>query len=411
VRVLALVLALLATPALAGNAQPETRHSEKGLEYSIRVPDGYEKWRGALLVVALHGSGEKQANFMRTMCSMKWLDKALIICPQAPSAEARWGQGDLEPVADLIREVQEEHHPPRTVLYGFSAGAFFSFGVGSRYADLVQAAIPHSGGLMGGLGDGAKKVAWYVIHGDADNVVNVEGSREAVKLLKDAGTKDVFYEELKGVAHTLDHPASQRAFEWVAKTLGPCPPELAEKDSQDRLTALEKAIKVKDWDTVAKGFDGLVGVSPRGVGKLASLAKGQLTCTEEAVAVAAARAFGRLGEPAIGALKTVTPDHEAAAKAAATSLAQTGSPAAAEPLLRLLEGKSEGVASVAAKELGYLGGDPAIGALVTGLQKNESSKTPDDRKTAINSALKRLTGQSFETSKDWKRWLASRGGK
>src|SRR4051794_21157837 len=105
-RTLAL-LALLAVPAFAGDQ--ETRHSEKGLEYSIRVPKNYDKATGALLVVALHGSGEKQANFMRTMVSMKWLDKAIIICPQAPSSAARWEHGDLASVGDLIREVQEEH--------------------------------------------------------------------------------------------------------------------------------------------------------------------------------------------------------------------------------------------------------------------------------------------------------------
>ncbi len=406
-RVAALVV-LLAAPVLAG--EPETRKSEKGLEYSIRVPRNYDKATGALLVVALHGSGEKQANFMRTMHSMKFLDKALIICPQAPSAQARWEHGDLESVADLIRETQEEHHPPRTVLYGFSAGAYFSFAVGSRYADRVQAAIPHSGGVGFGLGDGAKNVAWYVIHGDADTVVTVDQSRNAVEQLKAANAK-VQYEELKGVAHTLDHPASQRAFEWVVKTLGPCPPELSDKETAERVSALEKAIKAKDWEAAAKGFDALPGAKQGAWGKIAGIAKAQLKCEEDAVAVAAARALGRLGEGAIAALKTAPADREPVAKAAASALAQTGSPAAAEALLALVKGKSEAVASTAAKELGYLGGDAAIAALINGLAAAESSKTPDDRKTAINAALKRLTGQSHETSKDWKRWAQGAGGR
>jgi len=257
---------------------------------------------------------------------------------------------------------------------------------------------------MGGLGDGAKNVAWYVIHGDADNVVNVDQSRSAVKSLEQAGAKDLKYDELKGVGHTLDMPASQRAFEWLAKTLGPCPPELTDKETSERVAALEKALKAKDWPAAAKGFDALQGASRGAAGKIAGLAKAQLKCEDDAVAVAAAHALGRLGEGAIASLKAAPADREPVAKAAASALAQTGSPAAAEPLLALLKGKNEAVASAAAKELGHLGGDAAVGALIAGLQANESSKAPDDRKTAILAALKKLTGQSFETAKDWKRW-------
>ncbi len=407
---LALLLAF-AAPALAGQGQLETRHSEKGLEYSIRIPEGYEKWRGALLVIGLHGRGGKQADFMRSLSAMKFLEKAIIVCPQAPNAGAMWDAGDLGAVGDLIHDVQAEHHPPRTVLFGFSAGAYFSYAVATVGQAHVEAAIPHSGGLtpLVPLGEAAKKVAWYVIHGDADNIVNVDQGRQAAKALQDAGVKDVFYEELKGVGHTVDVAATQRAFEWVEKTLGPCPPELPDKETNERLAALEKAIKAKAWDAAAKGFDALAGASPRAFGRIAALAKAQLACTDDDTAVAAATALGRLGEAGLPTLKAAKCDRDPVGEAVARALSLTGSPQAADPLLKLLEGKNEPVAAAAAKELGCLGGDAAIAALVAGLHASEASKTPDGRKDAINAALKRLTGQSFETSKDWKRWLAAQG--
>jgi predicted esterase len=399
------LLVVLATPALEAN--PVVKKSEKGIEYSIRVPQNYDKSRGAMLVIGLHGSGDKQSNLMNAMAnSMKWLDKAIVVTPQAPNASAQWNQDDVDAITDLVRELQDEHHPPRTVLYGFSAGAYFSFGIGSRLGDRVQAAIPNSGGLGIGLGDDAKKVVWYVIHGDQDEKVNVEESRKAVKALKDAGAK-VEYEEMKGKGHVIDYPSVQRAFEWVEKTLGPCPPELSEKESSERLSALDKAIKAKEWDTVAKGLLGLEFPSARSAGKVFALAKQALACPDDNAAAAAARILGRYGAQAIAPLKAAPQDRVPVAQAAAASLAQTGQPQAADALLAFLKGKSQETAVAAARELKNLGGDIAIAALVAGLQANEASKTPDDRKAAINASLKKLTGQSFETSKDWKRWITT----
>src|SRR5437764_4799333 len=142
-RLLAAVLVLVAAPAWAG-APTDTRKSEKGLDYLLRVPQDYDRSRGGLLVLSLHGRGEVKENFMRTTLSMKWLDKAIVACPQAPNADKMWSATELEPMGDLLRELQDEFHPARTIVYGFSAGAYFTFNVASRFADRVQGAIPHS---------------------------------------------------------------------------------------------------------------------------------------------------------------------------------------------------------------------------------------------------------------------------
>jgi hypothetical protein len=51
---------------------------------------------------------------------------ALLLVPQAP-AEGLWQDADLPAVADLIREVQTQSHPSRTILWAFSRGASYAF--------------------------------------------------------------------------------------------------------------------------------------------------------------------------------------------------------------------------------------------------------------------------------------------
>ena len=52
----------------------------------------------------------------------------------------------------------------------------------------------------------AKDVKFRIFHGDADNVVPVNGSRQAYKALKAAGA-DVEYKEFPGVTHGSWNPA------------------------------------------------------------------------------------------------------------------------------------------------------------------------------------------------------------
>lgn len=401
---LALVSALSPTPLTAAS---ETKRSAKGITYSIRIPDGYDRTKGALLVVGFHGWGGNNEELMRGLQAMSHLKEAILVTPNAPKAAA-WEEADLEPVADLVSEVAREHRPPRTVAFGFSRGAYFSFGIGLRYPNLIHAVIPHSGGLVAPIpGEAAaKKQVFYVIHGDADRTVPVSQSREAVEKLKAAGLQHVKYDEVKGLAHRVDPEATKRAFAWIERTLGPALPALQDTDAAERLAALEKAIRAKDWDSAANGFGALAGASRRYHGKIASLAKTHVRSAHEPLALAAIEAASELGEAGVAVLKTVPATPETPAIAAAGALARTGSPAAAAALLVLLKGSPEAVAVAAAEALGELGGDASIVALIKGLEAAEGASAKAERRGATIESLKRLTDQTFATAREWKRWLA-----
>jgi predicted peptidase len=79
-------------------------------------------------------------------------------------------------------------------------GGFGSFYLCARRPKDFAAAMPICGG-----GDLAKakdmaQIAFWVFHGDADNVVQPDSSRKMVAALKEAGAK-VKYTEYPGVGH------------------------------------------------------------------------------------------------------------------------------------------------------------------------------------------------------------------
>jgi predicted peptidase len=63
----------------------------------------------------------------------------------------------------------------------------------------------------------AKDIAFSIYHGDADQAVPVEGSREAYVVLKKAGCKHLRYTEFAGTTHNSWNPAFNTPdfFSWI----------------------------------------------------------------------------------------------------------------------------------------------------------------------------------------------------
>lgn len=370
-----LALAALAAPACAA----EVKRSEKGMTYSVRVPAGYDVAKGAVLVVGLHGQGGNNAQFMSHIESLGLLGDALLVAPNA-TAGAAWEESDVDLVADLIRELRGQYRIVRAIAFGFSRGAYFSYGLGLRHPADVQAVIAHSGGLVVPVPrtPEAEAQVFYVIHGDADGTVPVEQSRDAVKRLEAAGLKHVKYEEVPHLAHTVDRAAVKRGLEWIEGVLGPAVPALTDAQAAERIAALEKALRAKDFAAAAEAFDRLEGAPRAAAPKIASLAKTHAVSPDERLAIAAVKAAGRLGEPGLPALKAG------------------------------LKGKSEPAAIEAAHALGASGGDAATAILIGALPEIEAAKSKPELEKAVHAALTRITGKDFASAREWKRWA---GGK
>jgi len=79
------------------------------------------------------------------------------------------------------------------------------------------ALVPFSGVSSPATAERMKGIPQFVVHGDADNTVNVSGSRNMVAALKKAGA-DVTYIEVAGGSHTdMVVPNLPQAFEFMAR--------------------------------------------------------------------------------------------------------------------------------------------------------------------------------------------------
>jgi phospholipase/carboxylesterase len=105
-----------------------------------------------------------------------------------------------------------------TVLAGFSQGAMMALHVGLSLDEPLMAVVACSGAFLPPEGFGARPFAKppvALIHGDADQVVPVELSREAADVLKAAGV-DVRLHISHGTGHGIAPDGLQFAVEFLS---------------------------------------------------------------------------------------------------------------------------------------------------------------------------------------------------
>lgn len=222
------------------------------LRYQVLFPVNYNAEKKYPLVIFLHGSGERADD---NMLQMKHGSKmftnpvnmekypAIVLFPQCPANEtwignklpARddnanidWSQMTDAPIAPSLEKVKElidfyianeNVDTKRIYIMGLSMGGMGTFDLVARYPNLFAAAIPICGGVYTlRLKEAAKTVKFRIYHGDADQTVSYNGSRQAYLTLKEYGAT-VNYFEFPGVEHNSWNPAFNQPdfFEWLFK--------------------------------------------------------------------------------------------------------------------------------------------------------------------------------------------------
>ncbi|MBL7741501.1 MAG: dienelactone hydrolase family protein [Chitinophagaceae bacterium] len=204
----------------------------KILPYRILYPENYDKNKKYPLVLFLHGAGERgNDNEKQLTHGAKLFLKdenrknfpAIIVFPQCPegsfwavtkidrnqqpfkidfdySADANW---PLTAANELVKKLSDEEAVDRSKVYitGLSMGGMGTFESVYRYPALYAAALPIcGGGHVKSYDKRIIKTAFWVFHGDADAVVNVDLSRQMAGKLKSLKAK-LRYSEYPGVNH------------------------------------------------------------------------------------------------------------------------------------------------------------------------------------------------------------------
>lgn len=205
-------------------------NSNDSLNYRLLVPQKGLSVKKYPLVIFLHGAGHRGKNNIDQLLygGQMWLNPlnrskfpAYVIFPQCPldcfGAYPEWPQSfspyqmPLNPsptsfiksLKDLIDSwlLHPSIDKKRIYLVGLSMGAMAVYDLTVRYPEIFSAAVAICGTVNPKrLTVALKPVAFRIFHGDADDVVPVEGSRVAFQFL-DSLNVDVQYTEFVGCKH------------------------------------------------------------------------------------------------------------------------------------------------------------------------------------------------------------------
>lgn len=225
--------------SVAGQAAYEKKlfvaPSGDSLQYRLLRPEVEKSGQKYPLILFLHGAGERGSDNEKQLThgGQMFLNPvnrekhpAFVLMPQCPE-EGYWAylsrpvsfvpaempvEQEMAPILRTVKELLDTYlalpqvDKSRIYIIGLSMGGMGTFDMAIRYPEVFAAAVPICGTVNPVRLAKCKNVSFRLFHGDADNVVPVEGSREAYKALKACGAK-VEYIEFPSCSHGSWVPA------------------------------------------------------------------------------------------------------------------------------------------------------------------------------------------------------------
>src|SRR5215469_17011139 len=189
--------------------------------YRIYVPAAYDGSRPYPLIIALHGMGGDENSIFDQYANGAFKSEAekrgyIVVCPKGREPASMYTGPAEQDVLDVIAEVEQAYKidPDRVYMTGHSMGGFGTWSIAIDHPELFAAIAPISGG-----GDPKKmnriaRIPELVVHGDNDNTVPVQRSRDMVEAGKKIGV-EIRYIEVPGGTHVgVAVPAFKNIFDW-----------------------------------------------------------------------------------------------------------------------------------------------------------------------------------------------------
>lgn len=203
-------------------------YKEKTLPYRILFPENYDRTKNYPLVVFLHGAGERGNDNEKQLVHGSWLftneqsrqkHPAIVIFPQCPS-EGYWAPiterkdgfsypenapatTPMQLLIRLISELEKKEAVDKSRIYvtGLSMGGMGTFDLITRYPRKFAAALPICGGVNVKRLKKIVRMPIRIYHGDADQIVSPEHSKNAYVELKASGAQNVELFMFPNVGH------------------------------------------------------------------------------------------------------------------------------------------------------------------------------------------------------------------
>ena len=223
-----LILTLMAVPAVGQNreeilaAKVYKGSQGQSMPYRLYIPENYDKQKKYPLVLYLHGGGGRGDDNRKQIeggngyivdllvaRSSQAANPSIVVVPQSPG-EGWVGYDSITPtrylslVLDLISDLEHSYSIDvnRRYVLGQSMGGFGAFAIISIKPNMFAAAVPLCGGGDESKAGEIAHIPIWLFHGEKDESVNVERSRNMVAALTRAGGKPK-YTEYKSEGHLI----------------------------------------------------------------------------------------------------------------------------------------------------------------------------------------------------------------
>jgi len=197
-------------------------------KYVLFIPHDYKGDKDYPLILFLHGSGESGNDGEKPVKqgignAIRKREKEfqfITIFPQSQKRTWKADAPDTERALAIMAEVQKQYKvdPKRIYLTGLSMGGFGTWDLAVKYPERWAAIVPICGRGDSKEAAKIKDLPCWCFHGDKDNAVKVDGSRDMIKAIKDAGGNPK-YTEYPDVGHNSWDMAYGTAelYEWLLK--------------------------------------------------------------------------------------------------------------------------------------------------------------------------------------------------
>jgi predicted esterase len=192
--------------------------------YSVYLPESFNAGTEYPLIVALHGSGVDEQEFIKGMVGGASILGYPVIAPKARGLSSYYVGDSGEDVFESIEHfisLFPNIRRDRIFLMGFSMGGYGAWHLGILRPDTFRGLIILSGAvrpdLLGQI-DKLRDANIFVVHGAKDNAVPVDGARRLVEKLK-AMNANVVYIEIPEGGHGNygDYDPGTEILAWIEK--------------------------------------------------------------------------------------------------------------------------------------------------------------------------------------------------
>lgn len=212
-------------PAKTGKITDELKHPKTNafiMKYLMWAPEKLAEKKHMGLLVCFHGFTGNETHFGFAYDAMKaagLADRYVVI--SLKSKGAGWAKEDESDVLKTIDWVKSTYpiDPRRVYIWGMSNGGWMVSDFGGKHQDIIAGIARYCGGTptAPNVKDAATtQTEYYLVHGDADKDVGVDGSRNLRRNLLSQGYRYV-YREIDGAGHVniIDHrEVSQDVCRW-----------------------------------------------------------------------------------------------------------------------------------------------------------------------------------------------------